>query len=1062
MRRLFVAVAVLLAAVTTAAQTLITPTAPGPWQFQSAGGPPAAPPAAYIAPGFDTPPLGIGSVHLAVGSDGNASAQARNTAYAGTLLSDLTALSYSTYIDVNGSTNDQAPYLNLLIDQDNNGTVDDQLFFEPAYQTGAYSGDPVPNQGAVAPHTWQTWDALVGGWWSLDALTFGPPLVTLATYVASFPNARIVNNSSGFGGVRILTGGGAGAWDNFLGGADNVTIDTATTASVTYNFEPDAGTVVTVTTTTPGIWSLQTVDDGDATNTATIDIVAGPATPPLGTGSLQLAVGADGDDAAQARTTNWDGQLVRDISSLTYWTYVQQDGSGGQAPYLILDVDYNGDNVRDDLLFFEPLYQSATYFPSDPQAALVTGAWQQWDARDGGWYSVNGVAGSGPGTNVVPLSDILDVEPDARLTGSNGGGVRIVAGFGAGAWDNFIGNADAFAISFVSPVTTYDFEPIPSIIIGDVSQNEGTGGTTNFTFTLTLSSPVSQSVTVNYSTADNSATAADADYTPVVSGTATFSPQSTTTTITIVVNPDTKFEPNEDFFVNLTTPQFATIADPQAVGTILNDDSQPTINIGDYSAAEGDAGTTAFTFNVTLSNPSSLPVSITWTTAPDTATAPSDFIADTDTLIIPAGSTAGTITVDVVGDTVSEPDETFFVNLTGATNGTIADGQGIGTIVNQDPIPSATINDVPLAEGNAGTTAFTFTVLLSNASSTPISITWSTANGTAVAPGDYTADADTLIIPAGSTSGTITVDVIGDLVLEPDETFFVNLTGATGANITDNQGLGTIVNDEGVPTATIDDVTLNEGNAGTTPFVFTVTLSGPSATPVSINYTTAPNTATSPADFTAETDTLVIPALALTGTITIDVIGETAFEANETFFVNLTGATGAAIADPQGLGTIVNDDQPAADVSVAKTAPATVSPGAPVTYTITVTNAGPQSASNVTVTDVLPAGTTFVSATPSQGTCSGTTTVTCTLGAIAANGNATIALTVNAPLTPTTLSNSATVTNTPEIDPTPGNNTSPGTITIVGAAAAGIPTVSEWGLLALLAGLLGLAFVRLR
>lgn len=956
MRRLVVVLAVVLCAVTASAQTLITPTAPGPWQFTASASALPAPPASYIAPGFETPPLGIGSVHLAVGQDGNLSAQARNTAYAGTLLSNLTALSYSTFVDVTGSTTDQAPYLNLLIDNDNNGTVDDQLFFEPAYQNGAYSGDPVPNQGTVTPHVWQTWDAMIGGWWALSASTFGPPLVTLSTYIAAHPNATIVNSSTGLGGVRILTGGGAGAWDNFLGAADNVTIDTTTTTPVTYNFEPDAGTVITVTETTPDGWSLQTVDDGDATNTATIDIVPGPATPPLGDGSLQLAVGADGGDAAQARSTNWDGELVRDLSSLTYWTYVDQDGSGGQAPYLLLDVDYNGDGVRDDILFFEPLYQGVTFFPDNPQGPIVLDTWQQWDARSGGWYSLIGVAGSGPGTNVVPLGDILDAEPDARLTGANGGGVRIVAGFGAGAWDNFIGYVDAFSISFDTPTTTYDFEPEPSITIDDLSQSEGTGTTTNFIVTLNLSEAVSQTVTVNYSTADGTATVADGDYTPVASGVATFTPGTTSTTITIVVNADTKFEPNEDFFINLSTPQFATIADPQARIEILNDDSQPTIGIGDLSLSEGNTGiapATPFTFTVTLSNPSYQNVSVNWATAPDTALTPADFIAGANTLVIPAGSTSGTFTVDVVGDLIDESNEQFFVNLSVPVNATISDPQAVGTIVDDDGAPGITISDVSLAEGNTGSapaTPFTFTVTLTNPSASTVSVDWSTGNGTATTPGDYT-----------GTSGTVTF-VPGDV----------------------------------------------------------------------------------------------------SETITIDVVGDTGFEANETFFVNLLSATGGTITDNQGTGTIINDDGAIADVSITKGAPASALPGSQITYNILVSNAGPQPASNVVVTDTIPAGTTFVSATPSQGTCNfAAGTVTCTLGTLASGASATIALTVVTPATPQTISNTATVANTPEADPTPGNNTSPAAVTAL-AQPTGIPTVSEWGLIALLAALMAAAVLKLR
>lgn len=1060
MPRLGVLFVVLAFALSASAQIdVVTPSSPAPWQFTTSGtGAPG--PASYIAPGFDSPPLGTGSVHLAVGSNGAASAQARNTAYAGTLLSQLEVLSYSTFVDVTGSTTDQAPYLNLLIDRTGDGVSDDQLFFEPAYQNGAYTGDPVPNQGTVTPGVWQTWNAMVGGWWALSDSTFGPPLKTLATYIAANPTATIVNSSTGLGGIRVVAGLGAGAWDNFLGAADNVSIDTTTTTLVTYDFEPDSGTIVTVTTLAPDGWSLQTVDDGDATNTATIGITTPPAPPPLGDGALRLAVGADGGDAAQARSTNWDGQVLRDLSALNYWTYVQQDGSGGQAPYIMLDVDYNGDNVRDDILFFEPLYQSAAYFPSDPQPALVVGSWQQWDARDGGWWSLNNTAGAGPGTNVKPLSAILDVQPDATLTGANGGGVRIVAGFGAGAWDNFIGFADAFSIAFNSPITTYDFEVVPTVSIGDVTQAEGTGGTTTFTFQLTLSEAVSQSVTVQYTTADNTASSADPDYT-AKAGTATFTPGSTTTTINVNVVPDPKFEDDESFFVNLSTPAFATIADPQAVGTIVNDDPVPTITIGDISQNEG-SGSNAFIFMVTLSNPSENQISVSYATAPGTATADVDYFTTSSAVTILPGQTGSTIpNIFVLGDDVIEPDETFYVNLSNPSNATITDPQAQATILNDDGPATLTINNVSLSEGNGGTTAFIFTVTTSFPSATPITVDFTTAPDTATSGTDFTPVSGTATIPALHTTTGITVNVSGDTTVEPNETFFVNLMNpSAGATINDNQGLGTILNDDST-TISIDNVSLNEGNAGTTPFVFQVTLSAPSASPVTVDYATAPGTATSGVDFNPTSGTLIIPADSLSGQITVDVIGETAFETNETFFVNLTNAGGATILDNQGLGTILNDDGPVADVSIAKSGPSTVGPFAPVVYVITVSNAGPQTASNVVVTDTIPAGSTFISAVPSQGTCSGTATVTCTLGAIAPGGNATITLTVQAPAAPATLVNSATVVNTPETDPNQANNTSTPATTSV-AASVGIPTVSEWGLLALLAALAGLAFLKLR
>ena len=99
-------------------------------------------------------PLGAGSALLTVGSDGDGGVQLRQPAYGGTLLADLTVLSYTTYVSAYMGC--QAPYLILGLDTDGDGVVDDALFFEPCYQTGAYGGDPVPTQGAPVLNAWQS------------------------------------------------------------------------------------------------------------------------------------------------------------------------------------------------------------------------------------------------------------------------------------------------------------------------------------------------------------------------------------------------------------------------------------------------------------------------------------------------------------------------------------------------------------------------------------------------------------------------------------------------------------------------------------------------------------------------------------------------------------------------------------------------------------------------------------------------------------------------------------------------------------------------------------------
>jgi hypothetical protein len=162
------------------------------------------------------------------------------------------------------------------------------------------------------------------------------------------------------------------------------------------------------------------------------------------------------------------------------------------------------------------------------------------------------------------------------------------------------------------------------------------------------------------------------------------------------------------------------------------------------------------------------------------------------------------VTVLVTGDGVFEPNQTFFVNLSGAVNATISDSQGVGTILNDDTptTHTITINDVAIAEGNFGSFLFTFTITLNRLSvSGAISVDFATADDSAtVANNDYVAQLGTINFPPGG-AGTVTrnvmVTVNGDAVFEPNETFFVNLSNATGGTtIVDPQGLGTITNDD--------------------------------------------------------------------------------------------------------------------------------------------------------------------------------------------------------------------------------------------------------------------------
>jgi Calx-beta domain-containing protein/Big-like domain-containing protein/PKD domain-containing protein len=359
----------------------------------------------------------------------------------------------------------------------------------------------------------------------------------------------------------------------------------------------------------------------------------------------------------------------------------------------------------------------------------------------------------------------------------------------------------------------------PAIAISDRSANEGNAGPTPFVFTVTLSTASSQTVTVQYATADNTATAADADYIPAT-GAVTFLPGQTSQTVTVTVNGDTTFEPNETFFVNLTLPTNATIGDGQGQGTILNDDAQPTIAINDVSANEGNAGPTPFLFTVTLSNASFQTVTVQYATADNTATAAdADYVPASGTVTFLPGQTSQSVTVTVNGDTKFETNETFFVNLTVPTNATINAGQGQGTIVNDDPRPTLSINDVAQPEGDVGNN-FMFTVTLSQASGVQTTVDYVTVPGSAteglICSGgtDYPKTSGTLIFLPGTATQTINVPVCGDNIVESAETFFVNLSNAGNATISDSQGEGTIQNDDFAPVITAIAVTPEPSKEG--------------------------------------------------------------------------------------------------------------------------------------------------------------------------------------------------------------------------------------------------------
>jgi hypothetical protein len=452
--------------------------------------------------------------------------------------------------------------------------------------------------------------------------------------------------------------------------------------------------------------------------------------------------------------------------------------------------------------------------------------------------------------------------------------------------------------------TIIDDDPTPTLSIEDVTLDEAGG---DAVFTVSLSAESGQTVTVQYATANGTATA-PADYT-ATAGTLTFDPGTTAQTIHVPIIDDAILELSESFQVKLLSPVGATLGRGTATGTILDNEPKPTISIADRASSEA----TAMVFTISLSAPSALPVSVQYATVAGTATAGKDYKAVSKTLTLSPGTLSKTISISITNDKLDEYDETFQVvlsNPSGANPGVMT---ATGTILDDDPPPAISIKDAKVKEGDVGQVNAVFNLKLSAASGKPITVAYTTVDGTATAGSDYQAMSGNVDFALGETQKTLLVPVFGDTLDEVNETFVVKLSDPVNATLADDSGLGTITDNDAAPTLSINDVAVDEaaGNA-----VFTVTLSPVSGQQVTVQYATANGSAAAPGDYAATTGSLVFPAGTPSQTIGVPIVDDDILELSETFKVNLTGATAAKIVRKSGTGTIL-DNEPKPTISIA-------------------------------------------------------------------------------------------------------------------------------------------------
>ena len=240
-----------------------------------------------------------------------------------------------------------------------------------------------------------------------------------------------------------------------------------------------------------------------------------------------------------------------------------------------------------------------------------------------------------------------------------------------------VSGGDYEGVTAASVEVSITEDDTPALTIADANATESDE---EITFTVQLNVASSLAVTVDWATADGTATQG-ADY-GETTGTLTFDALETEQTITVPLLDDALDEADETFTIALSNPSNATLDDPEAIGTITDNDAAPTLIIADAQAAEGER---EITFAVTLGAVSSFEITVDWTTADGTAMADADYAAAAGRLTFAPGQTEATIAVVVFNDALDEGTETLMVALSNPTNATIANDTATGTITDDDP-----------------------------------------------------------------------------------------------------------------------------------------------------------------------------------------------------------------------------------------------------------------------------------------------------------------------------------------------------------------------------------------
>ena len=349
----------------------------------------------------------------------------------------------------------------------------------------------------------------------------------------------------------------------------------------------------------------------------------------------------------------------------------------------------------------------------------------------------------------------------------------------------------------------------------------------------------------------------------------------------------------------------------------------PAVSVTGTSVTEGPVGSTVnATFTVTLARASAKTVTVNFATADGTALAGTNYVAQTGTVTFPPLSTTQTITVPIINDGVLDPNELFTVNLSAPVNAVVGIGTAQGLIRDHNALPVLQIKGTTIVKQDSGTPPANFVVTLSSPSATPVTVAYSTADGTATAPRDYVAQAGTLTFNPGVTQQSVPVGVVSDGTYDPNKTFFVNLSAPVGATLEIPQAQALVYNNDPPPSANLQGpATFPEPAAGVTANItLTATLSAPTEKTVVVPWTTgADGTAKAGVNFVDQSGLVTFLPGTTSQTFTVQVIGDGVKTANPTFSVQMQSEVQNAIYGNRYTAVTLVDSDTLPAVSLADT-----------------------------------------------------------------------------------------------------------------------------------------------